>query len=374
MANGIKSHPNPILLVKETLTFVPKLYNSDQEPTMEKAKIKFYRVQRCGYYQRGAKKPDFGTISETIDELIAWSHGKDLGQTCPYQIENGEQFLGTFCFSIIRHSSNADALLVTWNQVPATNNLVASVDATSKVGAATVNLTKTPKNSIPGFATYFWLVPEHSVLATVGFQHPLNGHQAFQKFMREFLAKYTKFTVINTTPSASATEIVGYRQSSDDIVSDLLPSFHSVSARRHGKIEFLKKNQRRIVRIVRKNTLNPSGTNRKPSLSRAFREDLGLPIDGTAFNTSHVRYEVRHSPNPTELDTIITTWEEDYETQWDDVGFKLSNDPETYWLSHTLLKREVDLEVQRDNEEIVNAASLLVELEKRRTELLRELS
>jgi len=67
---------------------------------------------------------------------------------------------------------------------------------------------------------------------------------------------------------------------------------------------------------------------------------------------------------------MVQEWEENHESKWDDIGFKLSGDNEIRWLSHSVAKSEYELDVERDNDEIVDAQSLLNALTQNRDIIL----
>ncbi len=67
---------------------------------------------------------------------------------------------------------------------------------------------------------------------------------------------------------------------------------------------------------------------------------------------------------------MVEEWEENHESKWDDIGFKLSGVTEIRWLSHSIAKTEYDLDVERNNDEIVNAQSLLDSLTQNRNVIL----
>ncbi len=69
---------------------------------IEEASINFYGITRCGYYKRGNNNQEFCGLADTLDELSTWVNGKDLGETCTYAIEDGEEGYLTYCFDITK--------------------------------------------------------------------------------------------------------------------------------------------------------------------------------------------------------------------------------------------------------------------------------
>jgi hypothetical protein len=341
---------------------------------IEEAKVNFYAINRCGYYKYGNQEQEFSDVADMLSELQAWVAGKELGETCTFDVEEGD-YSRTFCYDVAKHS-NGDYLLITWNESPSTEGHIASVSPHAPVGGADVEMTELPAGYIPGFATYFWFIPEHNVLATVRFQHVQNGHRNLNIYIKEFLAKFTRYVVSEYNDESDECEIAGYRRSSKEIITKLFPQFRSSRYRKPGQIEFIQENCHNIRKIVQKNLLSPYV--KAPDLSfihRLFRRFHGLDkLDGTQEEV-RFKYEIEYSPTPDELGHIIETWTEnennEESTKWDDIGFQFINDSETYWLSHSSVRDEIEIDVKRDNEEVVNAASLLNALHGRRRHLLK---
>ena len=56
---------------------------------------------------------------------------------------------------------------------------------------------------------------------------------------------------------------------------------------------------------------------------------------------------------------MIQDWKEGTEREWDDYGFVFRGSSDIHWLSHSLARVEQELDVERDNDEVVNSMSLL---------------
>ncbi len=92
-------------------------------------------------------------------------------------------------------------------------------------------------------------------------------------------------------------------------------------------------------------------------------------------HTVKVKYEMNSQPSRDELEEIIRNWEEeDKEEAWDNVGFQLSGEQTTHWLSHAFARSALELNVVRENAEVVQARSLLAVLREQRAVLLRTIS
>lgn len=341
----------------------------------EEASINFYRIAKCGYFKHGGTEPEFCSLPDVLHELTAWvkDGGKTLGETCTYKIEDGEEGLHTYCFDVVKANPTGEYIVTTWNESPSSQGNFASVNATSKVGEADVSLTEIPPQHIPGYATYFWFIPDRDLLATIRFHHAVNGHQNLCRYMKEFLAKWTSHVVENEDDDEVDHSIAGYRKDEESDLLNLNPMFKSFLLRKPGKIEFLTENREHIRTIYRKNVLNPQ-SQVDASLLNKMLVKLGIQDPPALQHDIKVKYEFNHTPEEAELDSIIAEWENEHESKWDDVGFKLKGDDEIHWLSHSLAKRTIELDVVRENAEIINAESLLQAVHQNRQTLLQELA
>ncbi|MES9907195.1 MAG: hypothetical protein ABW150_01640 [Candidatus Thiodiazotropha sp.] len=338
----------------------------------EEASVNFYRIARCGYFKHGEDIPQFGTLEDTLNELKAWVTDKNLGETCTYAIDDGEEGYHTYCFDIVKSDQTGEFIVTTWNETPSVEGNVASVSATSKVGEVDVELTELPDDHIPGYATYFWFIPDQNILATIRFHHTTNGHQNLRRYMKTFLAKWTSYVVVDDDDDEADHSIIGYRANEDDEPMHLNPMFKSYLKKKPGKIEFITNNREDIRTIHRKNLLSPQSQADMTLFNRMLVK-IGVQDPPQVNHEVKVKYEFHHTPEEEELEAIIADWEQEHDAKWDDIGFKLKGDDEIYWLSHSLAKRTIDLDVTRENKEIVNATSILNSVNQNREVLLQEL-
>ena len=84
----------------------------------------------------------------------------------------------------------------------------------------------------------------------------------------------------------------------------------------------------------------------------------------------NMSYTVGVNLTKPEVLEIIKEWTDNDERQWDDFGFKLRGDPKTHWLSHAIARNDFELDVTRENDEVVNTDSLLQALFSARSKIL----
>ena len=180
----------------------------------EVAKLNFYSVNKCGYYKHGASEAIFGNLPIILSQLRNWATQPQfcLDSTCTFSLtENDGDSLRVFCFDILPNNANGDYFLTTWNETPSNQGKVPSVSGNQPVGSAQVHLNEIEEGTIPGYATYFWFIPELNIFLTIRFQHLLNGQQNLVKYINGFIEQRSDHAVI-TQMDDDNVEILGYRK------------------------------------------------------------------------------------------------------------------------------------------------------------------
>lgn len=336
---------------------------------VEKAKITFYRVSQCGYYPRGeADAPAFGSLQSMLTDLSNWSNGKQLAATKTYEAADGAEFLPAYLMDI---TQGASSFVVTmWNQTPGTEGKVAAVIGTSNVGNPKVVMNAVPEGGIPGFATYFWFIPKQNVLASIRFQHLVTGLKPLQLYMESFLESFSKHVVWTDPAPGIDLEIAGYSKGEGQPTQSLNPRFRPQLLRKPGAHDFILNNADAVRKIVRKTALD---LDRPEQLDRWQRlmEWTHLRQANQQPDEVKVQYELPVQVSREDIEAIIEDWNAGHERQWDDYGFKLKGNPKPHWLSHSLARSDFDLDITRNDLEVVNAESLLKALTANQAEILR---
>lgn len=342
---------------------------------LEDAKITFFEIKSCGYYSPGPKtKLQFGDIASTLADLHSWSSGKDIGQTKTFEPSPEHDSLPVYLYDIRSHKM--DWLLTVWNQTPATDNKVASVMANGRVGSASVKMNVVAPGSIPGFATYFWFIPERNVFANLRFQHNTVGHAPMRSYLRGFLERSSQHVVYDTAPQAAGVDlgILGYRKShSDPIQGGVQPRFNSQPFKKPGEMRFISSNYRNISKVKRRITLELHNQEDLELWQKFWRKLKGSPASARDYPIA-IEYNIKSSISSDELKDIFEAFTKEIESDstptWDDYGFQLRGETATRWLSSAYARDKLELNISRENDEVVTADSLLLELSRNRNKIL----
>lgn len=325
---------------------------------LEEAKINFYRVHKCGYYRRAKDVPEFGQVGSMLAELKAWAFDakKPLAETCTYELDDEGTILHTYCFDM-KVLGNGDVILTTWNETETLDGGMASVNGSDPAGSANVNTTAVPPGHIPGYPTYFWFIPSHNAFVTLRFDQRANGHAGLRLLLSDFLAKFTKHVVYGPPNDDGEELIIGYREKSKDKPQRLTPSFRSNPERLPGPLEFLRKNRMKIKKVIRKNVLSPQNQDDR-TLWQKLCHNLGITNSPKLTSEVKLKAELPFTPGKEELKEIIDEWESETNSKWNDVGFEMSGEEDIKWLSHTLVKTKLDLDVTRDSKGVISVDSI----------------
>ena len=337
---------------------------------VEKARIRIYDISKCGYYAWKGTDPEFGEVGEIMADLSLWSKGKLLAQTKTYESADFTELFPVYLLDI--KEKNGNWLIKIWNETPASEGNVHSVMGASSVGNPKVVANKIVKGSIPGFATYFWVVPKRNIFASVGFQHLITGQPAFQQYMKSYIELFSKFVVHAQTPADDADiDVLGYRESSKDQTRKLYPRFQTEMFTKPGDYGFLKENFDKITRAVRKTKLQLNRQDDLKMWQQFLRwTQISVPSHKPA-DFINLQYVMSANITKDDLAAIIDEYQNNSDRQWDDYGFKVKGDQSTHWLSHSSARGEFDLDVVKDNDEVFNTDSLLAALDKRKAAILK---
>ncbi|WP_186044243.1 hypothetical protein [Burkholderia gladioli] len=341
------------------------------------AAIWLFRVRQCGYYKNkinNGKPPLFGSLDSIFGDLIRWSSNKNLGETSTNDlIEDGD--LGKTYLLHASKGRGGDYLVGIWNRINSNSNKIASVGSSDKVGAAETKFTEIDEDRIPGFATYFWVMPGEEAIATVRIKHASNGIQNFQSYMQNFV---TYFDPQHIVPEDGEEEdeitILGYRPTpKSDIVAEANPRFEVKSIINPGDTAFILENRDRIRRVICKTTL----TNTVRADRTWWQRGLGVLNMGIGekilSDKVNIKVDLPLSFTKGELELTIQEWQKhlaETKSAWDDLGFVFTGDQTPKWLSKSYARQNFDLDIQWIDDEQVDPTSLMMQLQRHRKAVL----
>lgn len=342
----------------------------------EDVRVKFFKLDRCGYYRYRSRLAAFGSLHEMLDDIVRWIDGKRISETATYEPteEQDENLLHTYCYSVRKNRSN-DYLLTTWNETSSADGAVASVNLTGTVESADIDTAIIRNGYAPGYPAYFWFPHGIDGFATIQINNRLNGRNNLDEFFRGFLRNFSQWVVLGDPDEETGDEpVLGYSESGK--LADLdsaKPYFRAAQWKKNGNLEVIRKRRADIRKLVRRDELNFSFQESVSLWQRIWRNVAGDDPSPRLDGTHRLSLEIDYTPTEDELEKVIQHWEEDQQNvvgQYQDIGFKLHGDQKTHWLSKALASEVVELDVSYADGPLVNSESLLAQLGRKRRQLL----
>lgn len=342
---------------------------------LQDVSIWLYDIKKCGYYSyRGAegRAPLFGGIGPTFAALQHWVDGKLLGQTATYGANEGDEVAEAYLLDI-HDGAHGDYLVAIWNRLPGNRHHVSSVAIGDVVGAASAEVTEIDRNRIPGFATYFWVMPAERRVAAIGLKHLSHGLINFGNYFSGFLKFINPDHVVLGDPGPNDELLVeGYRSdpAADPYPAGVRPTFNVKSISRGGEIHFLQENVASISKVMCKTVISTT----EPGQRSWLQSMLDISRIGKApppnVVDAPIRVEFPISLTLEELNSSIEAWEEDIsDSSENDLGFRL-NDGRLKWLRKSHARTSQRLNVEWVDDELVELAALLRQLQVHRATVL----
>lgn len=335
---------------------------------MEDVKVSLYKIAECGYYSRGDRKnPKFASVGDILRDLKSWGISKRLAHTKTFDPVDGGNHLPVY---LVDATQVGDAWLLTlWNESHNTDGTVASINGQASVGRADVSETEVEVGHIPGHATYFWFLPEEGVMMSVRFQHPTTGVSAMNKYMRCFVERFTSYVVLSEPDDQGQRAIVGYRPDPNTAPMNLRARFKTEVYQKPGPIDEIIHRAQSIRKLERKTTLSLSIQPEKV-LFQQLLQAFHLSSHQTHLQEATIKYQVEvDGLSQEEVEQVVSEWREE-ESEDSDYGFVFRGDSTIHWLGKEYVRETLQLDIERDNSEIVRPEVLLRELGRHKRSLL----
>lgn len=335
------------------------------ELALEDIRFTFFKINKCGYYPWAAKEAAFGSMQDTLEQLLEWSDGKDLSETKISNPSKEDETLATYLFDIKKYKNFW--AIACWNETPSSENSVASISPNSKVGSPKIHDNSIVKGTIPGYPTYFLFFPKDSLMSTLRIGNIPTGRMAMEKYIGSFLDSQTSYVLVAENDGEE--EIVGYTNNDDNEPMKVWPKFTLSPVRKPGHEEFLRENVGWIRKIIKTSHINTS-LQRDREVFQAFRRFIvGLESTTTTYAEKRVHLEIDYEPTLKEFNEIVDNEHSATSKKWDDVGFSLTGDTNIYWLGRSRASASVGMEVER-KDDVIDLDKLVIQISRNITEIM----
>lgn len=323
------------------------------------ARITLYNISEVGLYKRGEKAPIFGDLSIFLKDLKLWVSDKTLNQTCTYACLDEDE-LKTFCYDI-QEGIQGHYLLITWNKVSSFSNSVATVSGTSKVGEADIKTKKHDLDDIPGFPTYFWIMPDQGKFAAITFDYSQNGRQDLNRYLREFFGKLSSYVVCEVDNEGKKV-VKHFKDPTENLTYPMLYGrFDAKLVVNPGKVQYLLNNWKDIRKVYRHNEMSISEMIQLPKVATLGK---WMGMNCQSKKTSAIKFKLEADMifnSKEELQSVIDEWDQiQNPTKWENLGFgMLGNTQKPIWLSESRAIDTFDCPVNRDKKQIFKSKDLV---------------
>jgi len=187
-------------------------------------KIEIHEITACGFYKRGDHQPLFGVISEWLTTFHGWIKNRpNVAATTTF---SGEEST-IYCADMFLHADGFGIKL--WHGTPATESGIAYISSGDRLGYTIAKERKIGKNSIPGWPSYFWIIPKENRIITLqhkgGIRNRSSGIPALRDYLLSYLTKISDFTVFSDD-NKKRKKIIGYKRTkSSNLHKNLTPFF-----------------------------------------------------------------------------------------------------------------------------------------------------
>lgn len=338
--------------------------------TNEDVRITFYSLTRCGFYPWGMQKPWFGGISDIFSQLEQWGKDTELSLTKVLDPAPDDDQLPVYLMGIT--TIGDDFVFACWNEVPSADGAITSLSKTSKVSEPQVHQNTLSPDTIPGYATYFWVVPSKNVIASVKFLGTTSGMAAMGDYIKKFISLKTRYAIDGTNEQGEYT-VVGYTNKGDGIPLNVRPRFHVQTYRKKGRRSYLVANHARINKVIRVGSVAVDKVMDKGIL-QAFIHFVRGDVNQTHHITGirKAKLELQYTPSEAELIAMMEADDADEDgTRWEDLGFELVGEAAPIWINKSRASDTYSLDVERAAGDVISVLSIAKSLAMQRAEVLK---
>lgn len=344
-----------------------------------KANVTFYKVEKCGFYKYRGKTPEFGNLAEFFNELIAWTKGKGFLLTKLQNVDDHSD-LPVYVLDAVQ-GSTGDFVLTLWNGLSdGDDDAVASIDSSHKVGQPLqVHSNPIKTGSVAGYPSYFWIIPQRGVVATVTVR-PGAGRLPMIKYINTFIATRSQYLVVGPNKEGvkkAAYAPLGGACMASNRVSNVFPRFDMKTfMKSKGDLSVIHANYDDIASTVIKADIDAATVQKKNRLlSMVSFLEPKTSKKGQVSKRQKIKLELGYRPSLEELQEIENKFSDGGVSSWEDMGFKIKGKGDkTFWIKSSIAKGVLDMKDPKAvTGSVIEADVLLKELTENRALLLSNL-
>ena len=356
--------------------------------------ITFYKLEEFGFYRKNREKyPDrfFGDVNSVFGDFSNWLAAQEnLGSTCTFEVDKEEGGQNTYCKDYYKHDDGNEYVFILWNEMSNADNKIFAMPKTAKVGSNGVKEPKTEDDDIIGLPSYFWFIPDMDIFAVVYFKHSVSNIKAMQQYIKEYCHAHSSFI------SLDEKGMTYYNDGTADKAKYRF-RFNHKKIVNNSKRSKLVDTPDKITEIVRKVEIPKVITDPRNKIRRAMNAiQIGLrrvvpdflmegdeqpkeinDINEALKKASKQIIEVRipFSGDADTINYILDKYDENFEeSATQKLGFKVKGDPNVVWLNESVIKTEVELDVEISEDSLPTAVDIMTAISAKRDIILQVLN
>lgn len=330
---------------------------------------KAFKVTQCGYYVRGEKEiAQFGSLDTLANLLGNWTvEDRPIQETMTFDVGAYDELLPVYFMGVHTIPRTNESILRLWNQTDVAGDQFGSLIRNSTVHDPDVRASDIPPDGVPGFPSYYWIIPDHDIVVGLRFRTNTHGHPGFNTYIRCFLSQFSEHVVKDTDG-----EVLGYIEEEGDEPVHMYPRFHSIPHRLPAVLDQVRRHCPNIRRLLQRKSLTLTMQRDRNLMARVLKwtgmDDPDLPNEEISFE-----YETDFQPSSDELEEILDNYQTLGHTPWDDIGFRIKGKNQPLWLGARQQTITTDLSVTMHAGGLIELSQLGRELRENRTRLVRQL-
>lgn len=325
---------------------------------MEDVVVTEYDLVSCCYVPSNG--PEFGNAVDTFADLTRWLRGlATIGETCTYDALQDLSFLRTFLLDV--REVEGGYLFVTWNEESGAEGAIRTIGARAAIGHAVAEELPVDEFQVPGYPSYFYVLPGQNKIANLRFEQARNGNTQFKHYLTSFMSKLSNVVAFDADGI-----IEGYR---DEATQTLYPncevSFRTRVRRRNADLDAIRARHADVRRVIRRTYISPVVEQEKTVLNM-LREKIGMAPNNRLKADIPIEYKLDLRTTPQQLDAMLTAGMES-DGEWSDIGFVFARETQnTVWLSGAMRRDRLRAHVTRTIDGMIDVVSLMEAITERR--------
>jgi hypothetical protein len=329
------------------------------------ANLHVYDVVKCGLYYGRSGEHKHMHLGGLIKELKGWISldDKPLIETSTYS--DSAYVMSSYCMAVEKHGGQY--LIAMWNKVEHLKSGVGMVNGSASTNEIKVSRTKIGKTDIPGYPSYFWVLPSSNTIVGVLLDNPSFAINQLRNYLTGFLLNFSSHAVRSVEDPDTVKGFSDFprpKKGKDERVvnTKLIPQFNMLVKKIPGKYDELKDRYDDVTKIVKDVYVFDDTTDDKSS----YVERIKSVFNGISpIVKKKLRVEMPVKLVEADVDRFINKYEDSGHEDASDVGFVLKGQSSRIeWLSGSTQKEKVVLKLKWISKDNPDLLSLSKELKK----------